>query len=399
MTPLTNLKSAEIEYGVSNSTRKQYSPTRFSPEHIRSILTASTQIPSHQFNRELTPFEQEELQLISEVYFTGRSKPLTSLSHLDDEHGDYQAVPGDHLCYRYEVLSLLGSGSFGRVWKCFDHKNNLQVAIKIIKNNEKLTAQGLVEAQALETMLRVDALDSNHIVRLKGNAHFRGHLCLVFELLCYSLYELLRSRNYEGLPIPLVRRFTWQLTTALSFLSKQRIIHCDLKPENVMLSRLNSASIKLIDFGSCCFSDSRIYTYIQSRFYRAPEIVLGIPYTTQIDMWSLGCLVVELVTGTPLFPSESEEDLVVRMVQMIGTPRMKHVRQGCRYQLFFEESGRVKVPEKWLGREIGQRTLASVMKTTDTAVLEFVEGCLRWEPSQRLTPDAALASQWLVGLS
>jgi len=94
----------------------------------------------------------------------------------------------------------------------------------------------------------------------------------------------------------------------LKYLREQDIIHCDLKPENILLKSPEKSGIKIIDFGSSCFSDERIYTYIQSRFYRAPEIILGIPYTTAIDMWSFGCILTELCTGIPIFPGESEHE-------------------------------------------------------------------------------------------
>jgi serine/threonine protein kinase len=93
---------------------------------------------------------------------------------------------------------------------------------------------------------------------------------------------------------------------ALKFMRDENIIHCDMKPENILLKSKDKSGIKVIDFGSSCFSDQRIYTYIQSRFYRAPEIMLGIPFTTAIDMWSVGCILIELYIGVPIFPGESE---------------------------------------------------------------------------------------------
>src|SRR4051794_32383601 len=76
--------------------------------------------------------------------------------------------------------------------------------------------------------------------------------------------------------------------------------------ENILLRRRGSSGIKVIDFGSSCFTHERVFSYIQSRFYRAPEVILGIPYTTAIDIWSLGCVLTELSTGYPLFPGENE---------------------------------------------------------------------------------------------
>jgi dual specificity tyrosine-phosphorylation-regulated kinase 2/3/4 len=89
-------------------------------------------------------------------------------------------------------------------------------------------------------------------------------------------------------------------------MKEHRVVHCDMKPENILLRKINKSGIKIIDFGSSCFEPERIYTYIQSRFYRAPEIILGITYATAIDTWSFGCILYEMFTGYPLFAGENE---------------------------------------------------------------------------------------------
>lgn len=93
-----------------------------------------------------------------------------------------------------------------------------------------------------------------------------------------------------------------------------------MKPENILLKNPNKSGIKLIDFGSSCFSHERIYTYIQSRFYRAPEIILGIPYTASIDTWSFGCILAELYSGYPIFPGENENDQLGLIMEICGIP-------------------------------------------------------------------------------
>ena len=123
-----------------------------------------------------------------------------------------------------------------------------------------------------------------------------------------NLYEFIKGNNFMGVSLSLIRRFAIQILQALKYLEQENIIHCDLKPENILLKSRDKSGIKIIDFGSSCFADQRIYTYIQSRFYRAPEIILGIPFTTAIDMWSLGCILVELYTGMPIFPGECERE-------------------------------------------------------------------------------------------
>jgi len=105
--------------------------------------------------------------------------------------------------------------------------------------------------------------------------YFRNHLCIAFELLSSNLYEVLKVNNFQGFDLHVVQSFAKQLLQALSVLRTQNIIHCDLKPENILLQDSTTSSLKVIDFGSSCFSHEKIYTYIQSRFYRSPEVILG----------------------------------------------------------------------------------------------------------------------------
>jgi len=121
-------------------------------------------------------------------------------------------------------------------------------------------------------------------------------------------------------------------------LEEENIIHCDLKPENILLKSQDKSGIKIIDFGSSCFADQRIYTYIQSRFYRAPEIILGIPFTTAIDMWSLGCILIELYTGMPIFPGESEHEQLMLLMEVLGLPDIYLLERSGRRANFFEEN-------------------------------------------------------------
>jgi dual specificity tyrosine-phosphorylation-regulated kinase 2/3/4 len=111
-------------------------------------------------------------------------------------------------------------------------------------------------------------------------------------------------------------------------------VHCDLKPENILLRKINKSGIKIIDFGSGCFEDQKIYTYIQSRFYRAPEIVLGIAYNAAIDMWSFGCILYELYAGYPLFPGEDEKEHMALMMEVKGVPP-RSVLRGQHEERFF----------------------------------------------------------------
>lgn len=214
----------------------------------------------------------------------------------------------DHIAYRFEVLDFLGKGSFGQALKCIDHVTKEIVAIKIIRSKEKFQHQARVELQILQHLKDQDPEDTNNIIQIKDSCEFRKHLIISFELFSINLYEFIKNNNFQGVSLSLIRRFAIQILQALKYLREENVIHCDLKPENILLKSPDKSGIKIIDFGSSCFADQRIYTYIQSRFYRAPEIILGVPYTTAIDMWSFGCILVELATGFPIFPGESEHE-------------------------------------------------------------------------------------------
>ena len=172
----------------------------------------------------------------------------------------------------------------------------------MVKNRTKFNKQAFIEIRILTHIKERDTEQSSNIVRIKDFVIFRKHVCIVFQLLSENLYELIIRNNYNGLNIELIRRFAIQILACLDFLKKNQIIHCDLKPENILLRQYSKSGIKIIDLGSSCFQNETIYTYIQSRYYRAPEITLGVQYDTRIDIWSTGCILAELYTGVPLFP-------------------------------------------------------------------------------------------------
>nr|CAH7756421.1 unnamed protein product [Callosobruchus chinensis] len=244
---------------------------------------------------------------------------------------------GEKFLERYEIDSLIGKGSFGQVVKAFDHVDQCHVAIKIIKNKKPFLNQAQIEVKLLEMMNRADIENKYYIV--KRHFMWRNHLCLVFELLSYNLYDLLRNTNFRGVSLNLTRKFAQQLCTALLFLStpELNIIHCDLKPENILLCNPKRSAIKIVDFGSSCQLGQRIYQYIQSRFYRSPEVLLGIPYDLAIDMWSLGCILVEMHTGEPLFSGANEIDQMNKIVEVLGMPPRHLLDQANKTRKFFEK--------------------------------------------------------------
>jgi len=183
-------------------------------------------------------------------------------------------------------------------------------------------------------------------------------------------------------------------------LSREKIIHCDFKPENILLRERGRSAIKVVDFGSSCYEHQRLYTYIQSRFYRSPEVILGLPYTTAIDMWSFGCILAELHTGYPLFPGENETDQLSCIMEIFGMPPNNMIEEAKRKRIFFDSKGNYcpKLQTSKRKRRIGGKTLEQKLHTEDPQFVDFLKQCLEWDPAVRWTPDQALRHPWLKSI-
>lgn len=362
----------------------------------------------------------------------------------DNKDHDYilyvhDIISGPRAPNRYQVLDLLGKGTFGQVVKCLDLETNEYVAVKIVKNLPAFHSQGLVEVKLLQTLNSKYDSDIFPMVRMMDNFIFRNHLCLVFELLNVSLYELIRQNQFRGLSVQLVSIFTKQILTAMVALHQSRIIHCDLKPENILLEDASSPNLKVIDFGSACFDNQAVYTYIQSRFYRSPEVILGLPYKMSIDIWSLGCIVFELFVGLPLFPGLSQHRMLMRFIKFLGNPPYRMLVEAKDTSKFFNRVGHtgtnadfvLKTDEEY-SRHIAALTgnkpvaaqpfrdyykagtiqqivlgyeyksgLSKAEREEETAMrkamLSFLDCVLPWEPEARWTPEELLTHPFVTG--
>ncbi|KAI0948418.1 hypothetical protein AcV7_009169 [Taiwanofungus camphoratus] len=348
----------------------------------------------------LSEYEYKEILNYQSVYHIGAhsdKKPatcdnVTNNHGYDDERGDYLVVNHDHLAYRYEIIDTLGKGSFGQVLHCRDHCTGESVAIKIIRNKKRFHHQALVEIKILDSLRKWDQEEKHHVIKMTEHFYFRNHLCIAMELLSINLYELIKANGFVGFTTALIRRFTSQMLQSLSLMRHHRIVHCDLKPENVLLRHPAKSAIKVIDFGSSCFEHEKIYTYIQSRFYRSPEVILGMNYHMAIDMWSLGCIMAELYTGFPIFPGENEQEQLSCIMEVLGIPDKEFVNRSSRKRLFFDTTGapRPVVNSKGRRRRPGTKSLAQVLRCDDELFVDFISKCLVWDPERRIKPQAAL---------
>lgn len=371
------------------------------PKPKKPDLPMSSQDALRVFSNDLNPYEKAEILDYSEVYFLGNKYtkmiPKIELENygFDDTRGDLKVIKGDHIAFRYEILNLLGKGSFGQVCECYDYKRDEKVAVKIIRNKKRFHRQASIEISILEHLRENDPAGQKSVIKMKNYFLFRNHVCITFDLWFANLYEFMKVNKFQPVSLSLIKRFTLLLLKGLNYLKSLDIIHCDLKPENILLKYPNKADIVIIDFGSATFFNQKQHFYIQSRFYRAPEIILGIPYTAAIDMWSLGCILAELCMGKPLFPGESEHDQLILIMEILGNPPYDLLEQGSKKDLFFNNNILKDSTVKQIYTKPGSKQLNDVIYTNNQDFLDFLYKCLEWNPSARITPEKALRHPWI----
>jgi len=394
------------------SSRKPARPHHEAPMRKLSVNLIDTYKLINQVYYEKRKRRQEEKAAHSAQAGTSKKERKGSVNNgWDDENYDYIVKNGELFVERFVVSSVIGKGSFGQVVKAHDNIRQEPVAIKIIKSKKPFLQQAKTEIELLQFLNQKDTGDSACIVRLLDHFMFRGHQCLVFEMLSYNLYDLLRHTNFKGVSLNLVRKFGKQIMKALCFLQLRdvSVIHCDLKPENILLRHPKRSAIKLIDFGSSCRDGQTVYSYIQSRFYRSPEVLLGCAYSCAIDMWSLGCILVEMHTGEPLFSGQDESDQIVKISELLGIPPAHMIQSGTKGLKHFRKSDEGSSYQLRHGRRPTMRSLNDVLgvetggpesrrqgepghSVTDYLKLkDLILRMLKYDPAERISPFEAIS--------
>jgi len=215
------------------------------------VLVVSPQQVMILYMHKLTPYERTEILSYPQIYFIGanaKKRPGVygpNNSDYDNEQGAYIHVPHDHVAYRYEMLKIIGKGSFGQVIKAYDHKTHEHVALKIVRNEKRFHRQAQEEIRILHHLRRHDKYNTMNIIHMFDYFTFRNHTCITFELLSINLYELIKKNGFKGFSLQLVRKFAHSLLQCLDALYKNDIIHCDMKPENVLLKQQGRSGIKV----------------------------------------------------------------------------------------------------------------------------------------------------------
>ncbi|KAF1322401.1 Cmgc/dyrk protein kinase, partial [Globisporangium splendens] len=317
---------------------------------------------------------------------------------------DWRPRVGSLVGGRYKVELTIGEAVFSRTYKCVDTTSNQVVCLKIIKNNKEYFDQGVDEIRLLEYIARNCNVDDKHLVRLLDYFYFREHLIIVTELLRDNLYEfskLLLERgviNYFNMAR--LKKISIEVLEALQSLHSLGIVHCDLKPENILISSFNECRIKVIDFGSACFVTDELTSYVQSRSYRAPEVILGLSYDQKIDVWSFGCVLAELFTGEVLFKNDSEQTLLARIIAAVGPIPSTLLEERDDLVDQFRENEFFTVDNDGNGilavAPLQMPSLEQAVQASDKLFVDFLRSLLRIDPSTRLSASQALLHPWLA---
>lgn len=229
---------------------------------------------------------------------------------------------------RYQKLEKVGEGTYGVVYKAKDRKDAQIVALKKVRLESE--DEG-VPSTAIREISLLRELTHPNIVTLKDVLHQDRKLYLVFEYLDQDLKKYMDAIGggkikQQGVTVTmnpmLVKSYMWQLLEGIAFCHRHRVLHRDLKPQNLLIDK--HGTLKLADFGLARAFGVPIRTYtheVVTLWYRAPEILLGgRQYATPVDIWSIGCIFAEMVMRAPLFPADSEIDQLFRIFRILGTP-------------------------------------------------------------------------------
>lgn len=342
---------------------------------VLSTLPAEKIVPVKKQKKELDMFasddedEDEEEVVDDDAGAKGTVLDEKMLDNWDDPEGYYKIISNELIKGgRYRVIRTLGRGVFANVAQAEDQRANGQdtaqklVAIKMIRRNDMMRKASQKEMDFLRRVNEADEHDKRHIIRLFDSFDHKGHLCIVFEHMSKNLRDLLKEEtNGRGLALPAVRVYAKQMFYGLQHLQNCKVIHLDLKPDNVLVSA-DKKTIKLADFGTAVDKQDTIERteYLVSRFYRAPEIILGWDISFPADMWAVGCTIYELWTGKILFTGRSNNQMVKAFMDCLGWPSEKLLKKGlANYVLAHFEIGSSL---KFISREVDQQNQISVRK-------------------------------------
>ncbi|KAL7626653.1 serine threonine protein kinase CMGC group [Parahypoxylon ruwenzoriense] len=366
-------------------------------------------------------------------------RSLQSGVRVDDDDGHYIVVPDADLTSQYQMIKLLGQGTFGKVVQARDRKRSKLVAIKIIRAVQKYRDASRIELRVLQTLKANDEENRNRCIHLRDCFDFRGHICIVMDLLGSSVFDFLKSNNFVPFPNSQIQSFARQLFTSVAFLHDLNLIHTDLKPENILLCdsayqtftynrRIPSSSagvnrqatqrkvlldteIRLIDFGSATFQDEYHSSVVSTRHYRAPEIILGLGWSFPCDIWSIGCILVEFFTGDALFQTHDNLEHLAMMENVCDSRIDTHLVQAVnkmatrstgnaaskyfkRLKLDYPTAETTRASRRFVKN---MKRLSDIIPSSSAflrSFLDLLQKIFVYDPAKRITARKALEHEW-----
>jgi len=347
-----------------------------------------------------------------------------------DSKGYIDCTPGLVLCGKYRMRRQLGSGTFSRVFECDrvhnqsdpnGHYQPQKYAVKVIRNVRSYRFAAKTELDILRMIRANDADGDSCCIHIVDNDHFRGHSkvlshpIFVFPLLSQSIYSFMRSNKYRPFSYDDAIDLLEQICIGVAFMHSLNIIITDLKPENIMFvddeveaenpksrcfSSPRSTEIKLIDFGSAVVHEpGMVHSHsIQTRHYRAPEVVLNMEWDFSADVWSIGCILVEMIYGRLLFDTRCSIDHLNQMMHCVGypPPAMLDDVDDQTWSTYFDDNGNLRMDEAEVSPLQCDRLSKYFLghpQSDDPKGVQLFDLCnkmLQWDPAARITADQAL---------
>lgn len=376
---------------LSNPIKTKYN-TFFSDIPYQSVKSFNNYI-----HREITILQLN--REIDQIYYLGVLFDSNYEKGIMDTNKYYIFSKYDQILYRYKILSQIGKGSYGTVLHALDYKyNSNNCAIKIFKNEHRYYKSYLSEITLLQKMsyrinkyIRYSKTNSDLVTLIYKTFIWRGHGSISMKLYNKNLHDGQKvSLNFDKLKIILIDLFE-----ALNFLKENHIIHCDLKPENIFFIDEYRYNVVIGDFGLARTKYDKNLTYfnIQTRWYRAPEILFEIPYSYSIDIWSIGAIMIELLINTPIFPCKNEYELFLMMEYLVGKSYRYMIDD---YYLSYKSkiekfTNYIHPPQRHftLQKHINKIKLLFKKENIEEINYLFIH-IFRWNPDKRIVPKDAL---------
>lgn len=326
------------------------------------------------------------------------------------DNGYITCIPGQIIA-TYEIECTLGEGAFGRVYRAKNLVTGKSVALKIIKNEKAKRRVAMSEIIALNFISSHDPNDESLCLKMLDWFKCDLYLWIAFPVLGLSVFHFLKENNFHPFCMDQVRHISYQLCSAVHFLHKNGMTHTDLKPENLLfvdssytttynykkmckVKRISCTDIRLIDFGLVTHDEDHHRSVVSTRYYRAPEVILKLGWSQPCDVWSIGCILMEIYIGKVLFPTHNDLEHLAMMEMILGKIpiAMAHLTK-------FFTNGILKWNWSEADAEIEQycRPLKEFQLADcedDIQLFELIEKILWYHPTKRLSLSEALVHKF-----